>query len=43
MKKYDDHHMVVEKESKRTERARHINARPYKRSKYKHNNYEKDV
>lgn len=35
--------MVVEKESKRTERARHINARPYKRSKYKHSNYEEDV
>ena len=35
--------MVVKEESKRTERARHINARPYKRSKYKHNDYEEDV
>lgn len=40
-KRYDDHHEVISKNGK-TERAKHVNAKPYKRSKYKPN-YEEDV
>lgn len=42
-KRYDDHHKVIREESERTERAKHVNARPYKRPKYKMKFYEEDV